>query len=1103
MGKAKQYALQVFLMNFVCRDSLNFRLSLYSLVPNTLIFGVFTYIMAFRRKVLSVKRSRPIEEKQDEKTKAATNISVESLHDDASATQNEGGLLRSRTAPMYSPHLSSDEMHRGLAVGKLFSGKIRTSKSNCFYGHVGITLSQKEIEKYKANAPPEIREILEPFDTKVTMKIVLDSSEAVNRSFNGDTVCVEIRFEASDSGTTLPANETTQEMEEMINEDFENEAKEFYEAHAENQVSTSEKIVEGIECRKNNSSSQKREKCIDPYIVLKGRVRGILARGRRSFCGSLIGVGVAEEKTEPESEIQAKKIKQAKRTHHVFDPRDLPVSTYENFRAFHGAGTRDEFATGNMFFFQPYNPAFPRMRIYLTRSVLNSMPMELLFKTRFLVRVTDWEIGSTFPSANVTTAIGEEGNIDVEEKVVLFENDIIDSVNISTHENNNYACDEVQRIVENYYKEIEAADAFTGGSRTKSYAESFAPFFQPESDKPSRIDLRHLTIFSIDPEGCKDIDDALHCMQVDKNRIRSEILESPENMFTPNDRLIAQNIVDATETVYFAGIHIADVAHYVKENSKLDIEARRRGTSVYLVNKRINMLPSTLSEYLCSLQANEDRFCFSVMFFITESGEIITSDPLKRDTMQSLEINMSGVCVSKTVIKSCKEFSYERAHEVLAHEYGLTDAKELTIDPYGLDPLIRSSLVGLHSISVSLRKLRAQSGAVFLSSPEFRFVFSDSGNDYHPTKMINSAASVPSQLGSQVSIDTHSLIEEFMLLANSVVARVMLAFYPSYALLRNHMPPLAAKKDEQKTTNSMFDLMNKELAGKQARIEHALRGQDNPQKVHLHIDVSNSFTLNASLCESQDPLDKDFNHFLKLLVTRTMSRAQYIESDGKVSASAGSSPYLHYGLALPCYTHFTSPIRRYADLIVHRLLGSIFGYNEKPSFMIADECLDQNLLAEHVGFDSAAEAKASSTYATLTSLTAHLNAQHEKAQTAGRDSQKFFCRLYLIGLPDLLGQAMSEPTQEKLVLEKLKGYVIRKGHSKHKPGSEEEDIVVMIPSINIEGELAETKKSCEFKTHSLNLFDQVEVDVWIVEGQSSKAASKKAGPEIEIRFHEC
>ncbi|KNH06980.1 rrp44p-like protein [Perkinsela sp. CCAP 1560/4] len=1079
--------------------------------------------MVFRRKVLNIKRSRPEPEKvADQQVNPTTDDTKVRDKESGVCDKTNAGNSTQRILPKYLPHLSAEEMQRCISEGKMMSGVLQTSRKNSFYGHIIVSLDAKDIVKLKASAHPFLKEKIAPFHSRVVVKVALPNAEAINRAFSGDTVCVEITPDETSEeevmDTATPASEETEQMEAIINEEYENEANTFYETHQTEIPPIEKEVDSAMESEKSPKTHHESKESHEPYISIDGKVRGILAQGKRAFCGSLLGfvspkIPAAGERKEEEKSVQdcQENLNDAPEP----STTELPLSMYANAYAFQNKGQDVTFASDNFFFFQPYNRAYPKMRIHLSRSILHSMPLHVLLRTRFMVRFTDWELTNTHPSANVLSVIGEEGNIEVEEKVILFESNMIDSVAVSTTDHNNYAKDEVQSIVEGYYRELSKFPKLEKDSKEPSLRELLTPFFSDSfTDEARRYDLQPLPIFSIDPQGCKDIDDALHCIPVDKEKFRQEIVENTDYTFSQEDRQLASNILEASEDIFYCGIHIADVSHYVQEDSKLDLEARRRGTSVYLVNKRINMLPSTLSEYLCSLQSNEERFCFSVTFFITSGGEILTAQKEKRTGVQSVAIDLSGIKIMKSIIRSSLEMSYEQAHEILMNEYGQTSEVTLVKDPSKITSSVRSGLVGLHRISVALRNTREMGGAVFLASPEFRFRFSDDENNFHPSQMLSSRTEESTPQG-EISIDTHALIEEFMLLANSIVARTILASYPQHALLRNHLPPIMETTDSKASMNSMFELMNKELEKKRQRIVdrlHAL-GAEIPE-IRLHIDVSSSKALNESLRHCHDPLDADFNRLLKLLVTRAMTRAHYIDSSSKDSTRHDA--FLHYGLALPCYTHFTSPIRRYADLVVHRLLGSIFKYNSPPSF--AEVC---SLSAEETELssmsDTAQAATAATIYGNLTMLATHLNTRHEKAQTAGRDSQKFFCKLYLLGLPNISrsrGKSSDDACCEKLVLSKMKGYIIRKGSSRVKAAVEgPQEIIVMVPDINLEGELIYPKEDCQNhdlengeakKQNSENtvfdLFEKLVVDVWIVTQPDLSKSSRSSGPQIELRL---
>jgi exosome complex exonuclease DIS3/RRP44 len=228
-----------------------------------------------------------------------------------------------------------------------------------------------------------------------------------------------------------------------------------------------------------------------------------------------------------------------------------------------------------------------------------------------------------------------------------------------------------------------------------------------------RSDFRHLEIFSIDPPSCTDIDDALHCRKL------------------PNGN-------------WELGVHIADVSHYVMDGSAIDAEGAHRGTSVYLVDRRIDMLPSKLSTNLCSLRSNIDRLTFSVLWEMTPEGNVV-------DTT-----------FHKAVIRSCHSFTYAQAQERMDSE----DTDSVT-----------QSCKGLRMFARILKQRRLDAGALLLSSNEVKFLI-DRANGNQPM-----------DVEMYQLKEANSVVEEFMLLANISVGKRIVEFYPTFALLRRHPTP--------------------------------------------------------------------------------------------------------------------------------------------------------------------------------------------------------------------------------------------------------------------------------------------------------------------------
>lgn len=322
-----------------------------------------------------------------------------------------------------------------------------------------------------------------------------------------------------------------------------------------------------------------------------------------------------------------------------------------------------------------------------------------------------------------------------------------------------------------------------------------------------RWDFREITTFTIDPEDAKDFDDALS-------------LRTLEN------------------GLYEIGVHIADVTHYVQPGSALEEEAFNRATSVYLVDRTIPMLPEKLSNGLCSLRPNEDKFTFSAVFEMDHTGVI------KKEWF------------GRTVIHSDYRFSYEQAQEVLETGKGQY-AKELKI---------------LNDLAHRLRKERFSKGAVNFETTEVKFKLDEKGK--------------PLAVIPKVRKDAHKLIEEFMLLANKRVATYV------YNM----------KKGEDKNTfvYRTHDLPNPEKVSDFAQFAKQFGHQ-------LHIDDR---SISRSLNKLMDEIEgKPEQGVLQSLAVRSMAKAKYTtEAKG------------HFGLAFDHYTHFTSPIRRYPDMMVHRLL---------------------------------------------------------------------------------------------------------------------------------------------------------------------------------------
>lgn len=490
-----------------------------------------------------------------------------------------------------------------------------------------------------------------------------------------------------------------------------------------------------------------------------------------------------------------------------------------------------------------------------------------LLGQRIVVSVDSWPSNSKYPQGHFVRTLGAVESAEAETEALLLEHDV------EYRPFSKSVLDCLPKEGDNW---VVPADLNNGDEQLKK-----------------RVDLRDKLVCSIDPPGCVDIDDALHAQAL------------------PNGN-------------YEVGVHIADVTHFVKPNTALDNEGASRGTSVYLVDKRIDMLPMLLGTNLCSLKPYVDRFAFSVIWEVDEDANIV------------------NVKFMKSIIKSKEAFSYEQA--------------QLRIDDPSQQDDLTNSMRILLKLSKKLKQKRLDAGALNLASPEVKV-------------HMDSETSDPGEVEIKKLLETNSLVEEFMLFANISVATKIFDAYPQTAMLRRHAAPPA--------TN--FEALNEML-----RV----------RKDGMSISTESSKALADSLDRCVDPKDEYFNTLVRIMSTRCMMAAEYFSS-----GSYGYPEFRHYGLAVDIYTHFTSPIRRYCDVVAHRQLAGAIGY--------------ENLDLSHRDKTK------------MELIVRNINRRHRNAQFAGRASIEYY-----------VGQVMrnNESTQE--------GYVIKCFNN---------GIVVLVPKFGVEG----------------------------------------------------
>lgn len=403
---------------------------------------------------------------------------------------------------------------------------------------------------------------------------------------------------------------------------------------------------------------------------------------------------------------------------------------------------------------------------------------------KVVAKITKWENPTVDPEAKITETLGKAGDHETEMQAIIRSGG----------------------FSENFNETITKAGQDLYARKDEIFA---AAIEATKGENPVRRDMRDTTTMTIDPADAKDFDDALSFKKLENGNFE-------------------------------IGIHIADVSHYVRIGDVIDKEAQERGTSIYLVDRVIPMLPEVLSNDLCSLRPNEDRLAFSIVFEMNPDAGIVSE------------------WYGQTIIHSNRRFSYEEAQEVLDTQSG-----------DNLEALNTMMMLGR-----TLRARRYKDGAIAFEQPEVKFKLDENGK--------------PIEAITKVRTETMLMIEDFMLLANQKVSE--------------HIHTLSKNKGQDAAfIYRIHDVPNPDKIEELSIFIHALGYEFETNRGEVHAKE-----INRLLKEIEG---KPEENLIKTATIRSMAKAIY-----------STKNIGHFGLAFSHYTHFTSPIRRYPDLMAHRML---------------------------------------------------------------------------------------------------------------------------------------------------------------------------------------
>ncbi|KAL6067842.1 DIS3-like exonuclease 2 [Balamuthia mandrillaris] len=862
--------------------------------------------------VVRAKRNKKGEAAKGDEDAAATRPQKEDRQRQKNKRQGRGGATeegraRRKRKSRFEQHLSPEEVEKGLADGSLHKGLLRVNPHRTRLAYVTAEGFERDI--------------------------LLEGIHARNRAFDGDTVVVRIletRKEGGDSKASSSSASGKRKQEEP-KEKAKESTEETQQPHQEDDSqSEGEELLLG---RRSRIEREEDDKLVDQSIQLHDysaaeeraeeqdrAIRGdeddeMFSELRKEIEQNLddesdhpdddrapeAKVSISEKEDEDEEEDEDDEVDEDAAVESEDEeaeeepgqekgeeaPRSVGkvVAILESKHAVQmvgylkpcGDGDEELGVDNYLAFFVPLEKKMPRVLV----PVKNLPPGFLkarsdLTDNLFVGIIERWEITDSHPKGKLLRNLGKAGDTEVEMRALLEEAEIYWTEDFPEDA---LAClhSKLRRLEESRQYEEGAVsndkvEQKEEGAKPKPQEQEWENFEISAAEVARRRDLRDTCVFSIDPATARDLDDALSITPL-----------------SPSE--------DASgHQCYEVGVHIADVTFFVEPDTALDKEARKRATTVYLVHRNIPMLPRILCDNMCSLVPGVDRVTFSVMWKMNEEG-VIQGEPWFGKTIIRSSAKLDYDTAQEMLLGNFHEEDYVQPHDPQqqktkeeGEEAEQTSAKKHPFfkwdnqSKYTLQDINKDVQI-LHKMATHMRHRRYQEGSMNIDTKEMAFELDENGR--------------PVSTRAYVQKESNWLIEEFMLQANRSVAEKIYQVFPNASLLRRHAPPQERKLKE------FLDMC---------------------KSLNIAMDASSTTSFEASMQEIRNMANSDIALVISALALKPMSTAKYTATNPDLELAY----YRHYALAFDLYTHFTSPIRRYPDVVVHRILHAYLQHQDAP-----------------------------------------------------------------------------------------------------------------------------------------------------------------------------